>query len=38
MTFDRTVHGFAASPVVDTTAAAVSSHEVSMPRMFMGEL
>jgi hypothetical protein len=35
MTFDATDHGRAASPVSSTTAADVSSHEVSMPRMRM---
>src|SRR4030095_1789783 len=34
ITFDRMAHGFAASPVSSTTAAEVSSHEVSMPRIF----
>ena len=36
MTFDRIRHGRDASPVADTTAAAVSSQEVSMPRTVMG--
>src|SRR5438874_5756311 len=30
---DRTCHGFAASPVSSTTAAEVSSQDVSMPRI-----
>ena len=34
-TFERIAHGRAASPVSSTTAAAVSSQEVSMPRMSM---
>src|SRR3954464_8576974 len=33
---DRIAQGVAASPVSSTTAADVSSHEVSMPRMRMG--
>src|SRR6185295_4152699 len=33
MTFERMAHGFAASPVSSTTAAEVSSHEVSIPRI-----
>src|ERR1700683_5014928 len=35
ITFDRSTHGRATSPVVDTTAAAVSSHDVSIPRTFI---
>ena len=34
-TLDRIRHGRAGSPVSSTTAAAVSSHDVSMPRMIM---
>src|SRR6516164_8738049 len=33
MTLDLTCHGRATSPVSSTTAAAVSSQDVSMPRM-----
>src|SRR5262245_57869743 len=33
MTLERIAHGFAASPVSSTTAADVSSQEVSIPRM-----
>ncbi len=33
--FDLSVQGFATSPVVATTAAAVSSHDVSMPSTFI---
>src|SRR5438552_1574172 len=35
MTFERVAHGCAASPVSSTTAAEVSSQEVSIPRMRM---
>src|SRR5215813_5184468 len=35
ITFDLAAHGFAASPVSSTTAADVSSQEVSMPRILM---
>ncbi len=35
MTLDRAIQGRGESSVVETTAAAVSSHEVSMPRTFM---
>src|SRR5687768_18518677 len=35
MTFESICHGFALSLVEATTAAAVSSHDVSMPRIFM---
>ena len=35
-TFERIAHGRAASPVSSTTAADVSSHEVSMPRISIG--
>src|SRR5688572_8375895 len=37
MMLDRTIQGRASSPVVDTTAAAVSSQDVSIPRTFMGD-
>ncbi len=33
MTFERIAQGRAASPVSSTTAAEVSSHDVSMPRI-----
>src|SRR5260221_11729995 len=36
-TFDLSSHGLAASPVSATTAAAVSSHDVSIARRFMAE-
>jgi hypothetical protein len=35
MTLERMRQGRAASPVVWTTAAAVSSHDVSIPRTFI---
>src|SRR6266540_3324769 len=35
---DRVAHGFAASPVSSTTAAEVSSQEVSIPRISMGSV
>src|SRR5262245_63804063 len=34
MMLERIAHGFAASPVSSTTAADVSSQDVSMPRIF----
>src|SRR5436190_18345046 len=33
--FERIVHGFAASPVSSTTAADVSSHDVSIPKILI---